>query len=187
MNELKIIIRTCVQREEYWPYLSKKLPEAEMSVDFNSDSMGNFLSAMEMAGTEAVLHMEDDVVLADNFMEVVTREVEKRPLEVIQFFSMRGDDITTGSRYDRGGSFLASLCFYLPAGYSKKVKDYHKTWARLKEHPTGFDLLVADFLKDRKEKYWICVPNPIDHVKGKSVINPRRSSNRVSKTFKRGK
>ena len=53
----------------------------------------------------------------------------------------------------------------------------------IKEHPNGTDAMVRDFLKDRKEKYWIHCPSLVDHRQGKSVIDPRRSSKRQSFTF----
>jgi len=45
------------------------------------------------------------------------------------------------------------------------------------------DTMIGDWLKKRKERYWVVVPNLADHQIGKSAIDSRRSSKRVSKTF----
>jgi hypothetical protein len=74
-------------------------------------------------------------------------------------------------------------CFYLPAGYSALIADFKQYWSEFDAHPTGVDLMVNDFLRLRKEKYWIHIPNLVDHRVAKSLIDPRRSSKRQSKTF----
>ena len=113
----------------------------------------------------------------------IALEIEKRPDDVIQFFSMRKDDLTIGSRYINGGRFCMNQCFYLPAGMSRDILDYMDSWGRYAEHPTGYDILMADFFKSRKIKYWNVCPNLVDHAQGKSRIDPRRSSKRQSFTF----
>ena len=78
---------------------------------------------------------------------------------------------------------MMNQCFYLPELYSKSIYEYYTTWDKKEEHPTGYDILIADFLKSRKEKYWIHVPSLVQHRKVKSIINSRRGNNRQSKTF----
>jgi hypothetical protein len=44
--------------------------------------------------------------------------------------------------------------------------------------------MVADYLASTKQRYWINCPNLVDHIVGKSIIDPRRAStNRQSFTF----
>lgn len=143
--------------------------------------MHTFLMALQMAGDDPVVHMEEDVLLDDDFLPLLHAAIEQRPNNVIQFFSMRKADLEIGSRWDN--NFIAALCFYLPAGYSKQIRAYYPVWPDRKVHPTGLDLTVRDWLRSRKEKYWIQVPNIVDHRISPSVIDPRRSSKRVSKTF----
>ena len=137
-----------------------------------------------MAGENPCVHLEDDIVLCDNFYEKIINEIKKRPNDVIQFFSMRKDDLTVGSRYITGSKFCMNQCFYLPSGMSRELLEYGKTWKRIKEHPTGYDYLMADYFKEHKIKYWNVVPNLVDHFPMKSRINPRRSTKRQSFTFK---
>lgn len=178
----RIIIRAVPERAEFIAYLKERLPSAEWCMDQKRNAMDTFLRALEMAGDDPVVHMEEDVILCDSFVSDLEAAIAKRPTKVIQFFSMRGKDLTIGSRLDR--NFLAACCFYLPASYSKNIHAYYDRWPHLSVHPTGLDLMVADWLKSRKEDYWINVPSIVDHRKAKSAINPRRSSARQSLTFR---
>jgi len=178
---MRVIIRAVPEREEFINYLKKHLPEAEWCMDKKRDAMDTFVRAMEMAGDDACLHMEEDVILTERFLGKINAAISRQPDAVIQFFSMRKDDITVGSRYDN--NFIMGQCFYLPAGYSALIADFKQYWSGLKEHPTGVDMMVNDFLRIRKEKYWLHVPSLVEHRVTKSTIDPRRSSKRQSKTF----
>jgi len=177
----RIIIRAVKERQGYVDYLQQNLPDAEVCWDSTRNAMNTFLDSLRVAGDDAVIHMEDDAVLATNFRERVEEEIAKQPDKVIQFFSMRKGDIEIGSRWD--GNFLAAVCFYFPEGYSKELLSYFPVWGNRKAHPTGLDTMIGDWLKKRKERYWVVVPNLADHQIGKSAIDSRRSSKRVSKTF----
>jgi GR25 family glycosyltransferase involved in LPS biosynthesis len=171
---------------EYVDYLRKYLPEALILFDSTGNAMDTFLAAMVEAGDRPCVHMEDDIYITSNFMEKIEKALSERPLEVIQFFSMRGDDLKIGSRYDFGRTFMMNQCFYLPSGYSKMIYDYYPRWPQRDYHKTGYDILIADFLKERKEKYYIHVPSLVQHRNCKSIINPKRPRFRQSKTFVEG-
>lgn len=74
-------------------------------------------------------------------------------------------------------------CFFLPEGMSASLLEYAKSWKRLQEHPTGLDLMVADFLKENLIRYWLHVPSLVQHRVTVSMISPRRSKYRQSLTF----
>jgi len=179
---VKIIIRAVPERTEFIKYLRTNLPNAEWCFDKTRNAMDTFLDAMRMAGDDPCVHMEEDIILTQNFMTKLIGAVHERPNEVIQFFSMRKDDLTKGSRYDN--NYLMNQCFYLPAGYSTAIHDYYQFWEDKEKHPTGTDSMICDYLKAGKEKYWIHVPSLVDHRVAKSMIDPRRSSKRQSLTFK---
>jgi hypothetical protein len=181
---IRPIIRAVRDRREFIDYLTRALPTAEWCFDEKRDAMDTFLRALDMAGDGPALHMEDDVVLCEHFLARAAWAVMQRPNTVIQFFSMRKADLDIGSRLDR--NFMMTQCFYLPAGYSAALRAYHPDWPARHEHPTGFDIMIGDWLRLRREPYWVNVPNLVDHRVGPSLINPRRSSRRVSKTFQGG-
>jgi hypothetical protein len=178
---MNIIIRAIKDRKDYIEYLNTNLPYANWCFDQKHDAMDTFLRAMRLAGEKPTIHMEEDVILTQDFMTKILTVISEHPNEVIQFFSMRKDDLTVGSRYDR--NYMMNQCFYLPAGYSRIIGDFYTIWEGKKEHPTGTDTMINDFLKLRKEKYWLHVPSLVQHRECVSMIDKRRSSKRQSKTF----
>lgn len=186
---VKIIIRGVPDRQEYIDYLNRVLPEAEWCIDnrFNVEPdrrvrhMKNFIDALMMASDIPCVHMEEDVIITNDFINKLNFTINQRPNELIQFFSMRGDDIKKGSRYDN--NYIMNQCFYLPAGYGKQIAEYYKSWGKLEELPSGSDLMINDWLKSRKEKYWIHVPSLVEHRVTMSMIDKRRPRKRQSKTF----
>ena len=186
------IVRTCDARNHYWDYLKKTLPAASFCVDDFDKSLGNntpyfnVRKAMQMADGQPTVFLEDDVLFCEDFNHKVTKEINQRPNDIIQFFSMRKADLTIGSRYDRGSLFMMGQCFYLPAGVSNLILDcwqeYGEATAFAKRGYT--DALVAYALQKNKLKYWICIPNLVDHRVGTSIIDKRRAkTNRQSFTF----
>lgn len=157
----------------------------EPIVDKYRNATETFLRMLDSAGQEACLFMEDDIILCDNFTERVLHEINKRPDDVIQFFSMRKDDLTIGSRYITGSKYLMNQCFYLPKGMAKEILEFAKDWKGWEKDPTGLDTLIASYLKSKKLRYWNVCPNLVDHKVQKSRIDSRRSSKRQSLTFER--
>jgi len=176
-------MRTCAGRENYAEYLHYKLPELIELKDESFDPMKNFMNALEVAEDDEAIHLEDDAILANDFQAKAGKVIDANPNMVIQFFSMRKADLTVGTRIENGSTFLAALCFYLPPKMSRGLRSYFPNWERRDEHPTGLDLTIADYLKKTKQKYLIHCPNLADHRVGKSKIDSRRSSKRVSLTF----
>lgn len=182
------IIMSVPERREYLEYLTKLLPSAIVRMDKDRDSMPTFLSALKIAGKKSVLLIEDDAIPTSNFEQKITLVIEKHYDKVTQFFSRRKKDIEIGSRYEYGGNFLATLCFYLPEGYAASILAYYKKW--IMQYPHGrkhkeyaTDYLVASFLKKRKEKYYLHVPSLVEHRQIVSAIDKRRSKYRQSLTF----
>lgn len=115
MRDLQIIIRTMPERQEFADYLRRHLPDAIFLGDEQprttpapTRAVAQFLRAMTAAGNRPSLQMEDDVILTQGFREKVRAAIEERPDSVIQFFSMRKDDLTVGSRWDR--AFTMNQC-----------------------------------------------------------------------------
>jgi hypothetical protein len=178
---MRYIIRAVKDRVEFIAYLQKHLPQSEWCFDKTRNAMDTFLDAMKMAGDDACVHMEEDILLTQDFVHKINAEIAQRPNELIQFFSMRNADLIEGSRHDK--SYMMNQCFYLPAGYSRMIYEFYANWNGKIKDPTGTDIMINDWLKIRKEKYWISIPSLVEHRICKSAINPRRSSKRQSKTF----
>lgn len=176
---MRFIMRTIGDRDlsEY----KKAIPPLIFAKDFSHSSLDTFKLALFYAEDDASVHLEDDIILCNNFYDKIRAEIAKRPNDVIQFFSMRGDDIKIGSRYINGSQYLMNQCFYLPKGMAKDVLEFSKTWDP--KDPDSDTMLRGYFAKN-KIKYWNVCPNLVDHKQEKSRINPRRSTKRQSFTFR---
>jgi hypothetical protein len=182
----RIIIRAVPERQEMIDYLRRHLPDAEWCIDTERRSMTiprwNLHRALDLAGDDPVVHMEEDALLTRDFRRRLEDQIAARPDNVIQFFSMRPKDLILGSRWDR--NYCMFQCTYFPAGYSRAVREFERVWKERDVHFSAQDYLVRDFLKSRREAYWIVVPSLVDHREAVSVLDRRRSSKRQSLTFR---
>jgi len=171
-------------RQEFVSYLKEQIPDLIVVMDQDSNAMHTYLRALEMTGQNPCVILEDDVELTGNFCAKLDAAISERPDRVIQFFSMRKADIEIGSRWDTGSRFMMNQCTYFPAGYAAALRAFRETWDKREvQWRSGKDLLVAAFLKSRRERYWIHVPSLVQHRVTRSIIDRRRSMFRRSLTF----
>lgn len=139
---------------------------------------------MKAIGEGPAIVIEDDVILGEDWRNRAEAVISEHRADVIQFFSMRKADLTVGSRYEPGRSFLMNQCYYLPPGAAKALLDFTEDWDHAgQEHPTGYDIAMAKWMQATKQKYWLHVPSLVDHEPWTSEINSRRPRNRQSLTF----
>lgn len=152
--------------------------------DRAQDAFDTWQSVLKEAGTDAVVILEDDVELAPRWRIQVEKAVAVRPESVIQFFSMRQKDLTEGSRWEPGRTFMMNQCYYLPEGLAGELLEYSRTWLdRYPEEPNAYDMTMAKYMQERGMKYWLHVPSLVQHEKWVSEIHSRRPRGRQSKTF----
>jgi hypothetical protein len=151
--------------------------------DRERSGYGTFLAALRAAGPGPSIHLEDDITLTAGWRDKIETAIAARPGRVLQFFSMRAADLTTGSRDEPGRTFMMTQCFYLPAGYAAAIAESGPSWEGLSRHPGGWDMMLADWLRHRKLTYRIEVPSLVEHRAWKSVMPTRRSAGRQSRTF----
>lgn len=178
---MKFIMRT-VGEVDLSGYL-KEIPDLIVVKDKKHNAYDTFQMALNQGLGGGAVHLEDDIILCNNFINRILEIINQHPSDVIQFFSMRKDDLTVGTRYINGSKFLMGQCFYIPEYLSLSLYAYSYNWERIKEHPTGLDTMISDFLKLNKINYLNIVPNLVDHQCVKSRIDPRRSTKRQSLTF----
>jgi hypothetical protein len=178
---MRVICQT-VPGSPWMLYLRAKLPGLIEVVDPHKDAYGNYIRSLEIQGDEPAIHIEDDIILTTHFLAKAEAVIAEHPRDIIQFFSMRKDDATKGSRWDR--QFSMNQCTYLPRYTALDIAAYAEPWrTRYPEHRRGgYDLMLRDWLKGRNEAYWLHVPSLVQHREAKSRISPR-SSRRQSPTF----
>lgn len=175
------------ERLESLAALRAAIPNLVVVEDQIRNAMHTFqLALAHQASNGGVVHLEDDIMLCDRFVERVEAAVAERPDDPIQFFSRRGADAVQGSRWMPGSSFSMNQAFYLPRGMSGRLLEFSETWSRIEEHPTGYDLMMADAFKSWKQRYWLHVPSLVQHRVGVSLIDRRRAWSRQSATFEGG-
>lgn len=180
---MKFIVRTVEPRDI--SILKKNIPNLIVVKDIKHDAMDTFFRGLEAAEEDCAVHLEDDIILCSNFYEKINDVIKNHNEDVIQFFSMRKDDLTIGTRYINGSKFMMNQCFYLPYGMSKGLREWAKTAIYTDDivKGAGYDILMANYFKENKIKYLNWCPNLVDHMECKSIIDSRRSSKRQSLTF----
>lgn len=163
--------------------LLKQIPNAVVHIDKFKDPNKAFVDSLKLHNGEDVLKLEDDIELTSNFMYKVLAARSVYPDRVINFFTLKK---TNEIKEMAGRTFCSGCCFYIPNRLMDPFfKFYNKGWKREKEHPTGFDLMFADFLTSIKEKYILWDPSLVQHKQVVSSINKRRSKYRQAKNFKK--
>ena len=185
----RILLQT-VPGSEWTAYLCARIPQLEVITDSTGNALDTFLAVLRAAGRDAIVRIEDDIILTREFLPKLAAVIAAHPRHVIQCFSMRQADLTEGSRWDR--AYMMNQCVYLPPGYAQAVALFAAGWRVERERGWddamraktrgGTDSLLRDFLKARKEAYWLSVPSLVQHRDTKSRLGAR-SSRRQSPTF----
>jgi hypothetical protein len=155
-----VVIRAVPQREHLHGYLARRVPDAVWCIDRAKDGRGNFVGAMRVQGDRDAVHLEDDVILTRDWQAKVAAAVAEAPGSVVQMFSRRKADLTTGSRWQAGRTFVNAQCWYLPGALAPAVVEHYGSWTM---PGLLFDLGVADFLRERRLRYWLHAPSLVQH------------------------
>ena len=181
---MRYVVTAVASRIKGVKYLIEHIPELEVVWDRVQDPMETFLRASEHTGDDPVIRLEDDAILTVGFLEKASRVIEAHPDNVAQFFSRSKYDVSLGSRWKSGRSYLCNVGYYMPEGMMRRILEHYwsDNWDRGK-HRNGTDTLIGHALGHMKHRYWVEVPSLVDHGHIKSAIDPRRSTKRQSTTF----
>lgn len=152
--------------------------------DIGDGAMLTFIKCL-ITPSGDMLYLEDDAILCKDFLSKVEQTLDEVGRDkIVQFFSLKKsvEETTLMS----GGTYCGNVCLFIPNKIREEIAEYYFEWKDTKvgqENPTAMDYLVRDYLKKTKQKYYLVVPNLVQHQIGKSVIDPRRSSKRQSKYF----
>jgi hypothetical protein len=140
--------------------------------DVSHDGHETLMTALRMAVSIPAIHLEDDIVLTSRWREKIEAVIAEHPDVVCQFFSRRKADLEVGSRWQPGRDWVNAQCFYMPARLSRGLVDFLPGWQAATDKPILFDLGIAAYLKERKERYWLSCPSLVDHRVWRSAANP---------------
>lgn len=164
----------------------RELKDYKVIKDIGYGAIPTFIKCL-CDSEDDLLYLEDDVILCHNFQEELDKVFDELGKDkLIQLFSLK--KVITKTTLMSGGTYCGNVGFFIPKEMRLElVKYFNEVWSKsqcYKDNPTAMDYLVRDYLKDNKYKYWLVVPNLVQHQEGKSVIDPRRSSKRQSLYFK---
>lgn len=154
----------------------------EIIEDRYKDAFETWQRKLLSVGNSPAVLMEDDIILGANFKVELGKALLEYPNEVVNFFTLK---TVNGTERLKGRTFLSTLCYYLPAFTANHIYWYSIEWLKSPrgiEHPNGYDLCIADYLKDVKQDYILYVPNLVQHKEQPSRLGPR-SSKRQTKYF----
>jgi len=176
---LPVVIQATRKRQPMVDYLLHHLPNACVVWGDDEHPMDTFLRSLTEADS-GHLHLEDDCTLGKGFADI--EQLVGDGTTVVQFFSRLKEDSVKGTRWMSGSRWMYNVCCYIPAGMGQQIAEYAKTWRRMKEHPTGFDLLIADYLQATGQRFLNVVPSLVQHTPIQSTLGPR-ARNRISPLF----
>jgi len=182
MYDLIYMVRCVPQRMKYVKVIQEQIPELIVFQDKDGCAMKSFIKALRLIGERRAILLEDDVLLTSNFKEKAHAVIEQYPDSIINFFTGMSK-LVTEAKWRAGSSFSCNPCTYYPKGYGTIIADYYDVWEGKIKHPTGTDIIIADWLKSRKERWYMHYPSLVQHLPGISAIDPRRPRNRKCYTF----
>lgn len=193
---MRFIMQTCPQREAVFRDTIAHAPsQTEIVMDTGGGNLRTFLKAMEQAGTDPFVFLEDDLIFTSDFEAKVDFVVKSWPFTVVSMFAynsyMQDDPVCPpfgdGQPALRSGAHLESnLCVYYPPGMAQAVLLYHRAnWSvwRAPDHQHG-DMLVREYMKSRGLRVLHYVPDLVQHKDGPSISMPKNRHRRVSRTFR---
>lgn len=183
---MRFVCMAVPKRSLFVNYLKQHIPGLEVVWDKKRSARATMESALEHIGDDEAMLIEDDLLLTKGFVIKAQSVIESHRDCMIQFHSRVKDDFLIGSRMRPGSSYMCTMCTFYPSGMASRVLEFSRGYGSVKlweQHPSGTDLMVRLFLKINKLKYWNQCPSLADHLPLQSVIDPRRSKNRRSKSF----
>lgn len=139
--------------------------------------------ALAVAGDGPLIFMEEDIQLCTDWYDRIHAAIAETPDNFVTFFSRRKDDLTIGSRWEPGRTFLMNQCQYQPPGMPRSLIEFSPQWQiDHPDYPTAMDLTVAHWLQHYGWQYRTHVPSLVQHREYPSELGPR-SSRRFSPTF----
>jgi hypothetical protein len=164
-------------------YLQRHIPSLEVCWDDSGRCIGGYRQALELAGTDPFVFLEDDILITKDFIPKIERVIAERPGQVIQFHSRAKKDQTIGSRYRTGREFYNHQCVYFPQDFGRYILHYsdHPQYQDFDNPHCYSDVLTQDFLHEFGLKYWVSIPSLVDHLPDISAVNPKRSKSGVKR------
>ena len=163
---------------------------SKLYLDLSGSGGWAFLGSLMTFGGYGHLHLEDDIILAKNFEQLVPPIINKHQDQVIRFFpsaAYSDSKFSYMKPYTRKGiHFVCMLCVWFPNWFPSEFLN----WCSKinypppdgSENPFHFDQAVGRFLRHTKRSFICWYPSLVQHQVGESVVDKFRRE-RVSSFF----
>ena len=156
---MKYYVRTTLERKLHSSY---NQIEYTLLIDKEHKPVESFFDQLELISDDDAVLLEDDLVLCDNFKEIIEEMISKHPNDIINFFQDPYDFYTP--HYVR--KFSWNQCTYYPKGVGKKIstfiKDYWTKFPRVLNYQ--YDRLESIAIEKLYLLVWLERPSPIQHI-----------------------
>ncbi len=189
MKPLSYFLRTVPgERQEIVTYIKDRIPSVQLAKDGWGSAFINMMMSyhiQSMAGVDAV-HLEDDIVLTQDFEEKVAEAVEGKRGQIVQLFSIKHKrDQALGSRWESSSTFSMNQCYCVPGVMAEALVAFHSGWQKRSSTGGGCDLVLREFMKAYRIRYFLHVPSLVQHLDLPILISPSPMRGRCSRTFER--
>ena len=164
---------------------------SKLYLDLSGKGTWAFLGSLMTFGGRGHLHLEDDIILAKNFEQLVPPIINKHQDQIIRFFPSAVNTrpkTTHGKPFiAKGSGFVYLLCVWFPDWFPSEYLD----WCSKvnypppdgSENPWYFDVAIRAFLRHTKRDFICWYPSLVQHQVGESAVDPSRKHHRQSKFF----
>ena len=180
---MEYVIQAVPKRHWMVTELLEQIPTALVLYDLNRQPVRTFVQSALLTSGRPFVHLEDDVILGENFQERIEAVIAKRPGKVSTFF--RGNE-ASNEGLQPPQYFNWMQCVYFPEGWAL---DFYEWCVEVNYHPDpesrweDIDGVVRAYLISKKERFFQAGISFVQHRVARSAINEKRSRVRQSLSF----
>ena len=166
---------------------------SKLYLDLSGDGRYALLESLMTFGGRGHLHLEDDIILAKNFEQLVPPIINKHQDQIIRFFPSCFNHfsyVSVGKPYIApNDKFQYLQCVWFPDWFPSQFLDwadevgYPPPPERRYEKYGIYDLWVRAFLRHTKRDFICWYPSLVQHQVGESAVDSSRDIIRQSKFF----
>ena len=178
---MKFYVRTTLERTLDSSY---NQIEYTLLVDNEHKPVESFFRQIDQISNEDAVLLEDDLVLCDNFKQLIEGSIAKHPNDIINFFQDPYDYYS--AHYTQ--KFAWNQCTYYPKGSGKKIADFIKDYfVRVPSSKRlQYDVLEGIAIRGLNMLVWTERPILVQHIDSKeceTLIQPGKIHERRTPFF----